>query len=74
MSHRTIQALAALALLGSPAAAQISQEQLRQRHQALLGEPFVGNANWLTDYDEARAAAAATGKPIFAYFSRSYAP
>ncbi len=30
-------------------------------------------ANWIFDYEAARAEAKKSGKPIFAYFTRSYA-
>ena len=78
--------LAALALSGglltlsldaqqAPGAPQgLSQEQLIARREAKLAEPFIENADWVTDYDQALAMAKKSGKPIFAYFSRSFAP
>ncbi len=51
-----------------------TQEELQERKAHLLAEPFFKKAKWLTDYDEARKVAAAEGKLIFAYFTRSYAP
>jgi hypothetical protein len=39
-----------------------------------LRSPFLSQASWITDYDQARRESAKTGKPIFAYFTRSYAP
>jgi hypothetical protein len=51
-----------------------TQEELEKRHAAKLADPWVKNANWITDYDEAKAAAAESDKQIFAYFTRSYAP
>lgn len=39
-----------------------------------LRSEFLGKAPWITDYDQARRESVKTGKPIFAYFTRSYAP
>lgn len=39
-----------------------------------LRSEFLGKAPWTTDYDRARAESAKSGKPIFAYFTRSFAP
>jgi hypothetical protein len=36
--------------------------------------PFVANGGWIVDFTEARKKAIKEGKPIFAYFTRSYAP
>lgn len=38
-----------------------------------LAKPVFKLAKWNTDYDAVRAEAKKTGKPIFAYFTRSYA-
>lgn len=51
-----------------------SQEELIARKAAALDKPFVHAANWFTDFSAAKAEARRTGKPIFAYFSRSYRP
>ena len=51
-----------------------SQEELITRKDAALDHPFRHAANWLTDFSAAKAEAKRTGKPIFAYFSRSYKP
>lgn len=50
-----------------------TQEELIAKRDEKLKLPFLQKAPWLTDYDAARAAAKKTGKPIFVYFSRSYA-
>jgi hypothetical protein len=39
-----------------------------------LKEPFLSKAPWVTDYDKAKEQSSKGGKPIFAYFTRSYAP
>ncbi len=65
--------LAALMLgLAQPALAQ--DDELAAKKAKKLAEPFLKSSAWHTDYDEALAAAAKSGKLIFAYFTRSYAP
>ena len=67
--------LAALSLC-VPARAQqqqISQEELIKLREEKLAKPVFKLAPWKTDYDAVRAEAKASGKPMFAYFSRSYA-
>ena len=51
-----------------------SQSNLEVMRDAKLAEKWVSAAPWVTDYDEALAQAQQTGKPVFAYFTRSYAP
>jgi len=65
-------ALAALGLLAAPAAGQ-SEADLREKYEKKLADEWIQANDWITDYDEARAQAEETGKPIFAYFTRSYA-
>lgn len=59
-------------MLGALASAQ-SQDDLKKRKEKELQEPFLKKAAWLLDYDKAKEAAKKSGKPIFAYFTRSYA-
>ncbi len=54
-------------------AAPPTQEELIAKRDEKLKLSFLQKAPWLTDYDAARAAAKKSGKPIFVYFSRSYA-
>ena len=63
---------ARMRLAGAPPAR--TQEQLIARRDEKLGEAWIKNANWITDYDAVRAKAKETDQPIFAYFTRSYAP
>ena len=49
---------------------QSPQERLKKK----LAGAWVKNAAWITDLDEAKASATKSGKQIFAYFTRSYAP
>ena len=67
---RAVRLTAAGMLGGKPP----TQEELKKRHAAKLDGAWVKNANWITDYDQAKASAATSGKQILAYFTRSYAP
>ena len=62
--------------LGSalPAQASSDQEKMIENREEKLESRFLQKANWILDYDEARAIAKQEGKLIFTYFSRSYAP
>jgi hypothetical protein len=69
-------ALAAIvlpALAGIGRAQQPVQEQLKKQRDEKLALPVFKKAGWTFDYEKARAEAKTTGKPIFAYFTRSYA-
>jgi hypothetical protein len=67
---RTVTAALALALLTSVAAGQSMEE----KYQEKLKKDFVAKASWVQSLDKAKETAAAEGKLIFGYFSRSYAP
>lgn len=51
-----------------------TQEELKQRFEKKLKGAWLENATWILDYDKAREEAKASGKQVFAYFTRSYAP
>ncbi len=74
MKHRPLLALAAITAATVVAPAQATQEDLSAKRDAKLAEAWIEQNGWITDYDEARAKAETNGKPIFAYFSRSYSP
>jgi len=65
--------LLALALLGALAAAARAQS-LEERLEEKLKKPFVTNAAWVLEFDAAKRQARESGKVIFAYFTRSFAP
>lgn len=52
----------------------VQAQSFEDKYKAKLESPFVKNAAWVTDYDEARKQAKEGNKLIFAYFTRSYAP
>lgn len=51
-----------------------AQDGYIAKRNAKLNSPFLKNGDWITDYDQALAAAKESGKPIFGYFTRSYSP
>jgi hypothetical protein len=76
VSLRTVP-VAALALVLAASAALAgppSQDQLKKQRDEKLGEDWVKKFPWVTDYTKAKEEAKKSGKMIFAYFSRSYAP
>lgn len=56
------------------AVAAIAGADDQENYDKKLKEPFLKNAPWVIDYDQARADAKKSGLPIFAYFTRSYSP
>ena len=70
----TRPALLALALLAAAPLSAQSQEELVQRRDDKLAEEWLTKGPWITRYEDALEQAKASGKPIFAYFSRSYSP
>ena len=53
---------------------QESQSQLKAKLEKKLASDFMSNADWITNYDEARKKAKETKKLIFGYFTRSFRP
>ena len=66
-------ALSMAFLLGLAAAAG-AQETMEQKRDKKLALPFLKKAAWFTDYDKALEESKKSGKPVFAYFTRSYSP
>lgn len=64
---------AALLAVAAPLFAQDQATLIAKKEKKMEGK-WLTKAEWTTDYDKARAAATETGKPIFVYFTRSYAP
>lgn len=74
-SLRAFSSLTLAALLVSPLACQVpSQEALQTRKQKKLDEAFVRALPWQTDFAAVLAQSEESGKPVFAYFTRSYEP
>jgi hypothetical protein len=51
-----------------------AQDSLEDKLQKKLKEPFLGKAPWITDYEKGKEESRKSGKPIFAYFTRSFLP
>ena len=62
----------ALALTPALPAQTKSQDELITERENKLAKPVFHEANWIFDYDEARAEAKKQGKLLFTYFTRSY--
>ncbi|HLY73009.1 MAG TPA: thioredoxin fold domain-containing protein [Planctomycetota bacterium] len=62
---------ATLIALAAPAA---MAQSLEEKKAEKLKAEFFKKADWNLDYDKAREESKKSGKPIFALFSRSYAP
>ena len=56
------------------AASNPSADELKDKFEEKLAQPFVKNGGWIADFEEAQEAAQAQDRVIFAYFTRSYAP
>ena len=78
MSHFSrinIAAAIIVAAAAAPAPAQQkSQDDLRASFAEMQTHSWYVDGAWTTDFGAAKAEAAKTGKPIFAYFTRTYAP
>jgi hypothetical protein len=77
MRARRAAATALAITLGAALAADLGAQQqadLVAMRDKKLASPFLKNAAWQTDYDQARAAAKTSNKMIFAYFTRSFSP
>lgn len=61
-----------LALL-LPASA-LQEDSLEAKRDEKLKKPFLTKSAWITDYEQALAESKKQKKPIFAFFTRSYAP
>lgn len=61
-------------LLGALLTATATTQDNAAKKAAKLAEPWLANASWIMDLDEAKTESAQSGKPIFAYFTRSYSP
>jgi len=68
-----LAAILAAASAGT-AAAQDAQDALKKKYEEKIAEPWVAHGGWRLDYEKALEEAGKSGKLIFAYFSRSYAP
>lgn len=61
-------------LAAAPPLASAQDDELSTLKARKLASPFLSRVAWHLDYDLALADAARSGRLIFAYFTRSYAP
>ncbi|MCR9246064.1 MAG: thioredoxin family protein [bacterium] len=76
MLTRSALALVPLAALLSPELAaqrKYDQAKMQKNFAEMQTHDWFKDGGWLLDFDAAKAKAEATGKPIFAYFTRTYA-
>jgi hypothetical protein len=73
MIRSLIVALAGIVLAATALVARSEEESLQQKYDHKVGEAWFKDNGFTDDYDKARAQAKEQGKPIFAYFTRSYA-
>ena len=66
--------LAAFLAPASVAAPQRTQPELKRNLQEKLAKPFVKKTPWRLDYKKACEESSASGRPIFIYFTRTFAP
>jgi hypothetical protein len=52
----------------------LQAESLTEKFEKKTASEFATKSKWIVDFDEARKKAKKEGKPIFAYFTRSYSP
>ena len=72
MKQKLAGALIAGTLALTAALPAQSQEGLIAERAKKLAKPVFEKANWIFDWDEARAQARKQGKVLFTYFTRSY--
>lgn len=70
---RTLIALLLTAWAGAAYAQKPSQEDLVKSRDKKLQADFLKTSTWVMDFTSAKEESKKTGKPIFAYFTRSYA-
>ncbi len=67
-------AVAGLMLAGMATVSMAQDSDMQTKYEKKVAEAWFTDNGFTDDYDVARAKATETGKPIFAYFTRSYAP
>ena len=74
---KRLSSLAAILVALAPAVeAQRSypQEKMKANFADMQTHSWFTGGGWLLDFEAAKAKSKATGKPIFAYFTRTYSP
>lgn len=76
MIRSLIAAVAGVVVVAGAALVAFAREgeTLQEKYEQKVAESWFKDNGFTDDYDKARELATKTGKPIFAYFSRSYSP
>lgn len=72
--NKTLLAGLIAGMLVAASTASAQDDAMRAKKASKLAEAWLKNGQWTHDYDEALSQAKTSGKLIFAYFTRSYAP
>lgn len=72
---RSLALLSVAGLLapGLPSQQSYDQEQMKANYAEMQTHSWYTDGGWITDFAAAKEKAARTGRPIFAYFTRTYA-
>ncbi len=65
---------ASMLVQGMQAQRTYDQEKMKATYADMLTHDWYTGGEWTTDFAAAKAEAKAKGKPIFAYFTRTYSP
>ena len=65
---------AGLAVPVMAASQSTSPEEYQKRYEEKISKDWLKKADWSLDLEASLARAKKEGKPVFAYFTRSYAP
>ena len=69
-----LMSLAAVLPSGLSAQRTYDQDKMAANYAEMQTHSWFTGGGWITDFDEAKAQSQKTGKPIFTYFTRTYAP
>ncbi len=65
---------AVLLVQGVDAQRSYDQDKMKATYAEMQTHDWYTGGGWITDFAAAKAESEQTGKPIFAYFTRTYAP
>lgn len=75
LTRRSLALIPLVAILTTELSAQrtYDQDKMAANYAEMKTHAWFKDGSWVTDFDAAKAEAKKTGKPIFAYFTRTYA-
>jgi len=76
LTRRSLALISLAAALAPQLSAQrtYDQEKMAANYADMQTHAWFTGGGWITDFALAKAQSKETGKPIFAYFTRTYAP